>query len=176
MSAFRRPAQALCQFTKLLFRQTSDIDTLASADTVSVIERQLSLLVDVFQREESKTMEWLVGVIGHDGEDSKIRVTRVIDEAGWAWEEFTIDFVRVITEASVGAVCVAELVEGEEVDILVWHVGSGETTAVGFLGGDELSDVASNELATLDIFCWANTLEKLVCVLLGSFGKGVEQT
>lgn len=95
-------------------------------------------------------MNVLVSMVAHARKDAQVRLARVVDEARRAGQELAVDLERRALEARVQRRRVGELVEREEVDVLALGDGGCGAAAVGFGRGDDLAEVAVDELALFD--------------------------
>ena len=95
-------------------------------------------------------MEALESMISNAGEDPKIGITRVIDEPSRTGTKFTI-YEDGIGEGSVTIGVSLELVKLEEVNILLLGNIGLLATALGFLSGDDLSNIFIDELTLPDV-------------------------
>ncbi|KAH6609862.1 hypothetical protein Trco_003208 [Trichoderma cornu-damae] len=111
---------------------------------------QLLAAGNVADGKQGQVVDVLVGVVAHAGKDAQVRLARVVDEARRAGEELAVHLQRRALEARVERLRVGELVEGEEVDVLALGDGGGGAAAVGLGGGDDLAEVAVDELAPFD--------------------------
>jgi len=100
----------------------------------------------------------LVGVVPDPGEDAQVGIAAVVDEARRAREVLAVDLEGGAAEPHVVALRVGELVQREQVDVLVLGDLGRVAAPVGFLGGDDLSNVLVDELSTLDRILASNTL------------------
>jgi uncharacterized protein (DUF1786 family) len=92
-------------------------------------------------------MNVLIRMVTYPRKDSQVGLARVVDEARWSGEELAVHLQRRALETRVQRLRVGELVESEEIDVFALRDGGGGAATVGFCGGDDLAEVAVDELA-----------------------------
>lgn len=96
-------------------------------------------------------MQVLVGRVADARVDARVGVAGMVDEARGARHELAVDDERAAAQARVERGPVVELVEVEEVDVFLLGEGRDSAAVVGLCGGDDLADVAVDELAFCDV-------------------------
>lgn len=115
--------------------------------TVHIIKRQLLPGSNLPDGKQRQVVNVLVRMVAHACKDAQVGIARVVDEARRPGQKLAVHLERRALEARVQRLWVGEFVEGEEVDVLALGDGRGGATAVGFGGGDDLAEVAVDELA-----------------------------
>lgn len=118
--------------------------------TVHIIKRQLLPGGNLPDGKQRKVVNVLVGMVAHARKDAQAGVARVVDEARRPGEELAVHLQRRALEARVQRLWVGEFVQAKEVDVLALGDGRRSATTVGLGGGDDLAEVAVDELALFD--------------------------
>jgi hypothetical protein len=118
--------------------------------TVHIIKRQLLPGRNLPDGKQRQVVNVLVRMVAHARKDAQVGIARVVDEARRPGQELAVHLQRRALEARVQRIRVGEFVERKEVDVLALGDGRSGATAVCFSGGDDLAEVAVDELALFD--------------------------
>jgi len=122
-----------------------------------VVKREFDTSWNVLQGKEAQVVQVLIGSVGYHCHDSKVRLARVIDEAGGSGHKLSVDFVG-FSQFLIVLAWVGEFIHRKEIEVLAMK--GLFAAAIGFLRGDDLANIFINKLAFANVILGTNTYRK----------------